>query len=305
VDFGYAILKGIIQGLAEFLPISSTAHLIFIDAIFRALGWEGHAPTPIQEEFFDILLHMGTLAAVLFYFRGDLANILRAVVSKSGSIATKPVVGNINNRQLPIYIAISMVVTVVFILSMLKGTGLIFQHFGWTSEHVKNLSDFYMVSPKFVALHLIITGFMLYFTERFSAGSKPGKIRFATKNALVIGLFQGFAAIFHGLSRSGSTIAGGLLSGVDRLTATRYSFLLSIPTFMMAMVYEAIKIMQAGHLDHLDWPPMIAGTIIAGLVGYFCVKYFIRFVAVNRLTVFAIYCWVVGSGMFLFFQFGA
>lgn len=299
MDIGYTIFKGITQGLTEFLPVSSTAHLTFTNAIFHRLGWL--APLrPGEDEFFDILLHLGTLASVIYYFRRDLVRVVQVALGKESARAIDEQSG-LYLKKLPWFIALSMVVTVVFILSMLKGTGLVFDLMGWTSTHVENLSDYYFAHPQWVAVHLMITGCLLFFTERRSKNRKPGQ-SFNNGNALLIGLFQGCAAIFHGISRSGSTISAGLLGGLDRVTATRYTFLLSIPTFLMAAVYEAFKLYKMGYIMDLNWPAMLIGTAFSAVVGYFCVKYLIQFVANNSLVGFAIYCWVLGAAMFATFM---
>jgi undecaprenyl-diphosphatase len=305
LDIGHAILKGFLQGLTEFLPVSSTAHLIFTDALAKVFGWQSHPTFPAEEEFYDILLHLGTLAAVLYYFRGDLWQMLQIYLGKSTEEESPHSPGSLNLKRLPIYMTVSMAFTVGLILTMLKGSEVVMAQLHLTSPGVSDISEFYLHHPQLVAFHLMITGCLLYFTDWFSAkhqlaietgSSQP----FIMKNAIAIGIAQSCAAIFHGISRSGSTISAGLASGADRLTATRYSFLLSIPTFLMAAVYETLKLSKLGSMGHLDWPVMLVGTVISGVVGYLCVRYFIQFVARNRLTVFAIYCWVVGLGMFFF-----
>lgn len=301
MDIGHAILKGIIQGLTEFLPVSSTAHLVFTDALAKVLGWQSAPPLPGEEEFYDILLHLGTLAAVLYYFRSDLYRIITLMFGKNQKTEDTVDVSGLDLRQTPWRMAFSTVMTVVFVLGMLKGSGAIMAHFGWTGPNLENISDLSLQYPQLVAFHLMITGCLLYFTESYSKQKTQNRHHSPTNgNALFIGLAQGCAAIFHGISRSGSTISAGLLSGLDRLSATRYSFLLSIPTFLMAAVYEALKLFKSGHIGHLDWPVMLVGTVFSGVIGYACVKYFVLYVAKNSLRIFAVYCWVVGFGMFFF-----
>jgi undecaprenyl-diphosphatase len=299
MDLGYSILKGVIQGLTEFLPVSSTAHLTFTNALFHLFGWHSAQLRPGEDEFFDIMLHMGTLLAVLIYFRHDLLRIALVWLGKEPANAVDPHSG-LSLKKLPWFIALSMMVTVVFILSMLKGTGLIFEKLGWVSAQVENLSDYYFAHPYWVAVHLMITGCLLFFTEKMSKNPKTGR-SFDHGNALAIGFLQGCAAIFHGISRSGSTISAGLATGLDRVTATRYTFLLSIPTFLMAAVYEALKLHKSGLILQLNWPVMLIGTAFSAVVGYICVKYLIQYVANNSLVGFAVYCWALGAVMLLIF----
>ncbi len=303
MDIGHAIFKGIVQGLTEFLPVSSTAHLIFTDALYKLFGWQQHTPLPGEEEFFDILLHLGTLLAVIIYFRKDLVWVWKCAVLKQPyeqETGGHPI--HLDPQKLPYYIILSTTITVVFILGLLKGSEILFEQWGIAREHMTDISEFYLQDPRWVAFHLLITGGLLFFTEWMSSkrGGEPRPFGF--KNAAIIGLLQGCAGIFHGVSRSGSTISAGLASGVDRLTATRYSFLLSIPTFMMAAVYEGMKVTKLGVVDALPWTDMIIGTAVSAVVGYFCVKYFILFVAKYSLKGFAYYCWTIGLTLLVLFN---
>lgn len=297
MELGYSILKGVIQGLTEFLPVSSTAHLTFANAIFERFHW--HPPLrPGEDEFFDIMLHIGTLVSVIYYFRQDLARLVLVWMGKESPSSVDPQSG-LYLRSLPYFLAVSSVATVAFVLFIKKVSAIVMSQMGWATEHVKDLSDFYFAHPQWVAVHLMITGCLLFFTEKFSRQIQKGE-SFNNRNALTIGVVQGCAAIFHGISRSGSTISAGLASGLDRVTATRYTFMLSIPTFIMAAVYEALKLQ--GEMANLNWPVMLTGTACSAVVGYFCVKYMIQYVAKHSLFGFAIYCWAIGLAMFVLFM---
>jgi undecaprenyl-diphosphatase len=298
MDIGYCIFKGLIQGLTEFLPISSTAHLTFTKVIFERLHWV-NTLKPGEDEFFDILLHLGTLVAVVYYFRQDLLQIVKVWRGKAND-RTADLQSGLLLKPLPLFIGGSTLVTMVFIVAVQKISGLVMKQMGWATATMHDLSDYYFEHPHWVAIHLLVTGCLLYFSEKMSQKkAKPlsGK-NFSWFNAISIGLLQGCAAIFHGISRSGSTISAGLATGLDRTTATRYTFLLSIPVFTMAAVYEFLKMDHMGSLASLNWPAMMAGTVVSGIVGYYCVKYLIQFVAKNSLTVFALYCWLLGLVMF-------
>ena len=304
MDIPHAIIKAVVQGLTEFLPVSSTAHLIFTDALSQRLGLAAEAALHGEAEFYDVLLHMGTLTAVIVYFRRELTTIIATMLGREAALdAHTDTLSQFDIKKLPWQLALTTTVTVLFALAMLKGSEIVMQHMGWTSAHVMDISEFYLANPQWVAVHLLVTGCLLFITETVSSrrqarqhplADAPTR-QFTTKDALVIGLFQGVAAIFHGVSRSGSTISGGLASGTDRLTAARYSFLVSIPVFCLAIGYETLKILRLGILDALNWPAMLIGFVVAAMVGYLCVSYFIRFVASNSLKPFAIYCWIVGS----------
>lgn len=298
MDLGYSILKGVIQGLTEFLPVSSTAHLTFANALFERFHWQPPL-RPGEDEFFDILLHLGTLLSVVYYFRADLWRLLLVALGRAPGNAEDSQSG-LSLRQLPMFLAISSVATVAFVLGLKKVSGLVMAKMGWATASVQDLSDYYFTHPYWVAIHLIIVGGLLFFTEKASASVRLGKSgpsgrRFTKGNALLIGLVQGCAAIFHGISRSGSTIAAGLASGIDRVTATRYTFLLSIPTFLLAAAYEALKL--KGHMLALNWPVMLVGALCSAVLGYLCVKYLIRYVATHSLVGFAYYCWALGLVM--------
>jgi len=296
MDLGYSLLKGLIQGLTEFLPVSSTAHLTFANAISERFGWQPPL-RPGEDEFFDILLHMGTLLAVVFYFRSDLWLLLQVCLGKAPKDSVDPPSGLIL-RKLPGFLLLSSASTVVFVLAIKKVSGIVMEKMGWTSKLVQDLSDYYFAHPQWVAIHLMIVGLLLFLTERLSKRTTSGE-SFGPFNAIVIGLVQGCAAIFHGISRSGSTISAGLATGLDRMTATRYTFMLSIPTFILAAGYEAIKLHDA--IGTLNWPVMLAGFAVSAISGYLCVKYLIRFVASHSLNGFAVYCLVMGAIMLYIF----
>lgn len=300
MDIGHALVKAVLQGLTEFLPVSSTAHLIFTDALFKLYGWSERTLLG-EDEFYDILLHVGTLMAVLFYFRRDLTAIFYTMIGRSSALDVPQHLGHFDLKKLPWQGILTTLVTVGFIGVMLLGSKVVMGAMGWTSAHVRDLSDFYLAHPHWVAIHLIITGGLLWFTDAYAARRQGQAAQLGSRQAIVVGLFQGFAAIFHGISRSGSTISGGLISGLDRLTATRYAFIISIPIFIMAPLYDFWKMRDMGLDSHFNWPVMLTGVAVSALVGYFCIKYFIRYVATHGLKAFAVYCWLMGLLMLALF----
>lgn len=298
----HALLKAVVQGITEFLPVSSTAHLIFSDALF-------HLP-PQDYEFYDILLHIGTVIAVAVYFRKELAAIYRELVHRPDANAPKPepeidLLRRTSAKQLVMLLGISLFVTCVFALGVLKLSEVVMAANGWQSPGVEDISDWYLANPQWVCIHLFATGVLLFVLDRSRPPANPGDVAPVTpKEATTIGLFQGFAAIFHGLSRSGSTIAGGLASGLDRVTATRYAFLLSIPTFLMAIAYQVLKLIKAppGTTEVIDWPVMLGGMLVSAIVGYFVVGWFLNFVARYSLRWFSLYCWVISVTMWFWLR---
>ncbi len=301
MDISHAVIKAVVQGLTEFLPVSSSAHLIFTEEITKALGWNA-SNSLIEAEFYDILLHMGTLIAVVYYFRRDLTILIMTLLKRKIPDFDGYSIRPFEEKKLPLQIMITTGITVVFILALLKGSEWGMAAMGWTTAQVTDISEYYRAHPMWVGVHLILTGGLLFFTESYSAKKQPeGTQPFTLKQACLIGVFQGAAAIFRGISRSGSTISGGLIAGSDRLTATRYSFLISIPAFLLAIVYESIKVSHHDLGQGFNWPVMLVGVLVTTVVAYFCVKYFILFVAKHSLKGFAYYCWAVGLLMAFYF----
>ncbi|MBK8190657.1 MAG: undecaprenyl-diphosphate phosphatase [Vampirovibrionales bacterium] len=300
MDIGHALVKAVLQGLTEFLPVSSTAHLIFTDALFKLYGWSERTLLG-EDEFYDILLHVGTLLAVLFYFRRDLTAIFYTMIGQTNKLDVPQHLGKFDLKQLPWQGILTTITTMIFIVVMLFGSKLVMGAMGWTSAHIHDLSDFYLAHPHWVAIHLMVTGGLLWFTDSYASRRQGEGAPLTSKRAIIVGLFQGVAAIFHGISRSGSTISGGLVSGLDRLTATRYAFIISIPIFIIAPLYDYWKMRDMGLDGHFNWPVMLTGVAVSAIVGYFCIKYFIRYVATHGLKAFAIYCWAMGLLMLALF----
>lgn len=276
MDLIQAILMGIVQGLSEFLPVSSSAHLVFTSNFYKVFKGIEIVQESNQEIFLDIMLHLGTLIAVLIFFRKEVAEIIKALYL---GIKTKNYTSY--NFKLGLYIILGTIITVViaYPLNEVAG-GLVFK-------------------PSVVGVLLIFTGILLLFSE-FWAKRHTSKTDISMKNSILIAIAQGLAAL-PGFSRSGLTIATGLLSGMDRSTAARYSFLLSIPIILgSSMVYPLLKIDLHEAITY-NWPAIIVGTIISGIVGYICIKYFLKFVSKFSLRIFGYYCLIVGLFTAIFF----
>ena len=280
MNFIQAILMGIVQGLSEFLPISSSGHLVFTSNFYKVFKGIEIVQHSNEEIFFDIMLHFGTLIAVLIFFRKEIADILKALWN---GVKTKDY--SDQNAKVGLYILLGTVLTVV------------------VAYPLEKVAEKLVYSPAIVGILLIMTGFILFYSE-YRSQKIPTKSVVDLKSSIFIALAQGIAAL-PGLSRSGWTIATGLFNGLDRLTAARYSFLLSIPIILGAsMVYPFIKIDLHEALTY-NWSAIIAGTVVSGLVGYLCIKYFLKFVAKFSLAIFGYYCVVVGILTAVFFTFFA
>lgn len=273
-----AILMGIVQGLSEFLPISSSAHLVFTSNFYKVFKGIEIVQHSNEEVFFDIMVHLGTLIAVLIFFRKDIAEILKAMWH---ALKTKD--WSDKKAKLGLYIALGTVITVALALP------------------IKDIAEKLVYSPSIVGILLFITGFVLLASEYMSKHFTAKRENVDIKTSILIGLAQGLAAL-PGFSRSGWTIATGLFFGLDRVTAARYSFLLSIPIILGAsMVYPLVKIDIHEAMTY-NWTSIIAGTIISGVVGYLCIKYFMKFISKFSLAIFGWYCILAGAGAFIFFK---
>lgn len=277
MNFIQAILMGIVQGLSEFLPISSSAHLVFTSNFYKVIKNIPIVQSSNEEVFFDIMVHLGTLIAVLIFFRKDVLNILKAMWH---AIKTK----NWDDKEakLGLFIMAGTIITVMLALP------------------INEIAEKLVYTPSIVGILLFITGFTLLYSEYKSKKLEEKKEEVSLKTSILIGLAQGLAAL-PGFSRSGWTIATGLFCGLDRVTAARYSFLLSIPIILGAsMVYPLIKI-DIHEAVQYNWSAIIAGTVVSAIVGYLCIKYFMKFISKFSLAIFGYYCIITGVATAIFF----
>lgn len=266
-----AAILGAIQGLTEFLPISSSGHLVLFQHLF---GFKE------AQLFFDICLHIGTLIAVVIFFRREIRSILAAAV-RFLSLALKREISftGVNedpDMKLAMLIIVGSIPTAVL--------GLLF----------KKWSEQLFSSVFLVGCMLLMTGCLLWATRwiKREGGGIPG---FTVPMALCIGLIQGMA-ILPGISRSGSTIAAALFLGLDRPTAARYSFLLSIPAIVGAMLLSLRDLSGTAAFT----PPVWIGGGTACVVGYLALALLVYIVNKGRMHLFAPYCWLVGlTALFL------
>ena len=281
MDYLHTLIMGFMQGLTEFLPVSSSGHIVLTSVIYKMLTGQDFAVAGDEEVFFDIMLHLGTLIAVCIYFRKEIISII-----KSFFIAVKS--GNFDNYEamLPIYILIGTFCTCCIVYP------------------IKDFCENLVTMPNIVGIMLIFTGLILFISEFLSKKYEQKAYEADIKKSILIGIAQGFAA-FPGISRSGSTIATALGLGLDRTNAAKYSFLLSIPVILLAVIYHIPEISHPEIFSNISWGPILSGSIIAGIVGYFCIKYFIAFLNKFSLNVFAYYCMTVGTIAFVYFQFFA
>ena len=278
MNFIQAILMGIVQGLSEFLPISSSAHLVFTSNFYKVIKNIPIVQSSNEEVFFDIMVHLGTLIAVLIFFRKDIMNILKAMWH-----ALKNKDWSDKEAKLGLYICVGTIITIVLALP------------------INEIAEKLVYKPAIVGGLLFITGFILLYSEHKSKKLEKKTDNVDLKTSILIGLAQGLAAL-PGFSRSGWTIATGLFCGLDRITSARYSFLLSIPIILGAsMVYPLVKIDVAEAVGY-NWSAIIAGTIVSGITGYLCIKYFMKFISKFSLAIFGYYCIIAGIATAVFFS---
>ncbi len=270
---------GIVQGLSEFLPISSSAHLVFTSNFYKVMKNIPIVQSSNEEVFFDIMVHLGTLIAVLIFFRKDVAKILKAMWH---ALRTKD--WSDKEAKLGLFIVAGTVITVALALP------------------INEIAEKLVYKPAIVGILLFITGFTLLYSEYKSKKIETKTDSVDLKTSILIGLAQGLAAL-PGFSRSGWTIATGLFCELDRVTAARYSFLLSIPIILGAsMVYPLVKIDVAEAINY-NWTAILVGTIVSGITGYLCIKYFMKFISKFSLAIFGYYCIIAGIATAIFFSF--
>ena len=273
-----AIIMGIVQGLSEFLPISSSAHLVFASNLYKHFAGINANIGINQEVFLDIMLHLGTLIAVLIFFRKEITEIFKAFY-----LGIKNKNYTEENFKIGLYIIIGSVFTVIIAYPL--------------SSVAKKL----VFMPQITGIILVITGILLILSE-WRNKKYIEKKEINLKTSIITGIAQGLASL-PGFSRSGLTIASAMFLGHERSKAARYSFLLSIPVILGAsMIYPLIKI-NYSEISTYNWFAIIVGTIVSGLVGYFCIKYFLKFVSKFSLCAFGYYCIIVGIICAAFFAF--
>jgi undecaprenyl-diphosphatase len=292
-----AILIGIIQGLTEFLPVSSSGHLVLATALYKLFTGSTLPHGNPEEIFLDIMVHLATVVAIFIYFWPELSAIfspknfiehlklykISSFKTIKSDMATNYNEMSIDNKML-FFLGIGTLATVAI------------------AYPGRNAAEYLTQNPFVVCFMLLITGTLLFVSHKLSEKKVNKTDVVSWKKAIIIGLAQGFA-ILPGISRSGSTIAAGLLTGLDRVSAARFSFILSSPIIILAASYEGIKFLREGHIHGFNWIAIASGSIAAGTVGYFCIKYFIKFLSKYNLLGFAYYCWFIGIFMAIFFFF--
>lgn len=272
-----AIILGIVQGVAEFAPISSSAHLIIVPWLF---GWDNPALNGLA---FDVSLHLGTLAAVLIYFWSDLWRLLKAGLASVVQFR----IGGDPDRKLAWYIVLATIPAVI--------VGYFAEDAVDAAFHANGVD---LPTGILLTLAAMMAGvaILMLFVDTVARRTRTlTGVRLV--DALLIGLAQTLA-LFPGVSRSGSTITAGLALGFQRDVAARFSFLLAVPVTMGAGLLGALDLVQAWQaslLTNTDALIILAGVISAGISGYLCIHFLLRYLRRSSLAIFVIYRLVVAA----------
>ena len=270
MDIIQGIIIGIVQGLTEFLPVSSSAHLVFIQNI---LGVESSLA-------FDTFLHLGTLIAVLWFFRYDIYKMLKSWWLSIGDILQRRFKEGFREdpyKRLAWYVILATIPVGI--------VGVLFE------DSIDALFAGALYVPAFF---LFVTGTILYLSQRMTSG----EINYDTitkKEALFMGLGQA-CAILPGLSRSGTTIAAGLTIGLDKEFAAKFSFILSIPAIMGAFV---LQLKDIGTAMDANFLPVFLGFVASIVAGYLAIKWMLDLIQNKSLDIFSYYCWAVAIIVFV------
>lgn len=276
-----SILLGLVQGITEFLPVSSSGHLTILRNLFGIELQDG--------SFFDVMLHLGTMMAICAVFRKDLIRMLKESVNivmdmiynlkilihnkkEQDARRYKKIIHN-NYRKFTVMVLVSTVPTAII---------------GYAAQELVNIAGMTLIAP---GVCLILNAGLLLVADVVEAGKKVPKDA-AYTNAFVVGIAQGLA-VMPGLSRAGITILACLLNGFDRRFAVKYSFIMSIPAIMGAMILELTRI-SAQTTAMSQIAVYLVGTIIAGITGYVCIRKMLVIVRKKQFKGFSLYCLVIG-----------
>ena len=269
MSYLFSILMGILQGVTEFLPVSSSGHLTLFQYFF------GQDPES-TDMLFTILLHFGTLISVCVYYWRDVLGMIRefflglaAIFSKRGTTGRPP-----EARRLVLMVIVATLPLFAVLL-------------------VKNWLDAAFSNVTFVSLALIATGFILFFSDRMAKGHKNARTA-TMKDALIVGCVQAVATL-PGLSRAGTTISAGMMVGFDRTFAVRFSFLMSLPAVLGANILEVVDAAASASFDLSLLPMYVVGVVVAGVVGYLAIRLVNMLAQKGKFGKFAYYCWAVGA----------
>ncbi len=261
------IILSIIQGITEFLPISSSAHLILPSAIF---GWED------QGIAFDVAVHVGTLLAVMLYFRQDIANLTVGWIKSLGGQHS-------TDSKLAWWVILATIPA------------------GLAGLLAADLIETFLRSPWVLAITTIVFGLLLWLADA-TAKQQVSMEQMNWRQALIIGLAQAVALI-PGTSRSGITMTAAMLLGLDKVSAARFSFLLSIPIIVLSGGYQASKLLSEP--TQYDISGILLGMVLSFISALICIHFFLKIISRMGMLPFVIYRLLLGVGLIVFLSFSA
>ena len=259
----HAFILGIIQGLTEFIPVSSTAHLLIGQKLFGI-------PADDASVSFLVIVQLGTIVSLVAFYWKDLLGLIQAFFMKPFSTSENKLAWHVVIATVP----------ALLIGYLLKDT-------------IETLLKQPMLEA---AIRLFSAAILLALAEALTRKNRPLE-SMTWLDALIIGLFQTIA-VFPGASRSGSTIAGGMARGFDRPSAARFAFLMSVPVLLAAGGYQTLDVLKMQNLGQF-LPLLAVGFVTAAIVGWFAIKWLIGYLSKHSLYVFAVYCTIVGAIVFL------
>ncbi len=260
----YGFLLGIIEGLTEFIPVSSTAHMLIVQRIFNI-------PSDNGMFAFLVLVQIGPLVALLVYFWRDYWGLIRAFFSRPFST---------QENRMAWYIIIATIPALL--------AGLLF----------KDLVQSLFQNPLLEAAIRLFTAAILLFIAEWLGKRSRNLDSITWLDSLIVGLFQ-VLAVFPGSSRSGSTIPGGMLRNFDRPSATRFAFLMAAPVMLAAGGYESLSVIKL-HILHTILAPLAVGFVVAAIVGWLSIRWLINYVSKHSLYLFSAYCATVAALCLIF-----
>ena len=268
-----AVILGVVQGLTEFLPISSSAHLIVIPWL---IGWSQKGLA------FDVALHIGTSISVLVFFWNDWVRLAKETIR--GLMERRPLANP--DRKLAWLLVLATIPAAV--------SGLIFEDY--IEQRLR--------SPLITVFTLIIFAILLYWAERKSRKDRSIEF-FSFEDAVWIGISQAIALI-PGVSRSGITITAAMMRDSDRESAARFSFLLSTPVIVGAGILESCRFIKTLHQSASgsmgnEWLLMIVGILVSSVTGFFCIRYFLRFIQTNTFMPFIVYRMILACIILIYY----
>ena len=267
-----SIFMGFLQGVAEFLPISSSGHLALFQAFF---GMEDFESTQL---FFTVMLHFGTLISVFIYYWHDIMDMLREFCLGAASLCSPKRRARERGRIPPARRLVLLIIVATLPLFVVLP--------------VKGVIESATSNVTFVSIALLVTGFLLFFSDRLARGKKNERSA-TVLDALLVGCAQAIGTL-PGISRSGATISAGMLRGYDRTFAVRFSFLMSLPAVLGATILEFKDALEVG-VDPELLPMILVGMAVSAVVGYFAIRLVNLLANRGKFGKFAYYCWAVGG----------